>query len=94
MTGTALHTNEIFQYLVLDKIVIAFTAKIPYSVCVISTWISVINMRICNVLLNFFVSVYLSHLGFANVLLLRQLTLNYTLHQFMIPFPDLTFYRL
>ena len=27
MTGTALHTNEIFQYLVLDKIVIAFTAK-------------------------------------------------------------------
>ena len=58
MTGTALHTNEIFQYLVLDKIFIAFTAKIPYSVCVISMWISVINMRICNVLLNFFVSVY------------------------------------
>ena len=28
MTGTALHTNEIFQYLVIDKIVIAFTAKI------------------------------------------------------------------
>ena len=27
MTGTALHTNEIVQYLVLDKIVIAFTAK-------------------------------------------------------------------
>ena len=27
MTGTALHTNDIFQYLVLDKIVIAFTAK-------------------------------------------------------------------
>ena len=27
MTSTALHTNEIFQYLVLDKIVIAFTAK-------------------------------------------------------------------
>ena len=26
MTGTALHTNEMFQYLVLDKIVIAFTA--------------------------------------------------------------------
>ena len=57
MTDTALHTNEIFQYLVLDKIVIAFTAKISYSVCVISAWISVINMRICNVLLNFFVSV-------------------------------------
>ena len=60
MTGTALHRNEIFQYLVLDKIVIAFTAKkIPDSVCVISTWISVIHMRICNVLLNFFVSVYM-----------------------------------
>ena len=59
MTGTALHTNEFFQYLILDKIVIAFTAKkIPYSVCVISSWISVINTRICNVLLNFFVSVY------------------------------------
>ena len=58
MSGTALHTNEIFQYLVLDKIVIAFTAKIPYSICVISTLTSVINMRICNVLLNFFVSVY------------------------------------
>ena len=55
MTGTALHTNESFQYLVLDKIVIAFTAKIP---CVISKCISVINMRICNMLLNFFVSVY------------------------------------
>ena len=63
MTGTALHTNEIFQYLVLDKIVIVLTAKIPYSVCGISTWISVINMRICNVLLNFFVSVYVpSHI--------------------------------
>ena len=33
----------------------------------------------------------LSHLGFANVLLLRPLTLNHTLHQFMTPFPDLTF---
>ena len=33
---------------------------ILYSVCVISTWISVINMRIGNVLLNFFVSVYFS----------------------------------
>ena len=58
MTGTALHTNEIFQYLVLYKIVVAFTAKIPYSVCVISTWISVMNICICNVLLKFFVSVY------------------------------------
>ena len=27
MTGTALHTNESLQYLVLDKIVITFTAK-------------------------------------------------------------------
>ena len=36
----------------------------------------------------------LSHMGFANVLLLRPRTLNYTLHQFMTPFPDLTFYRL
>ena len=35
----------------------------------------------------------LSHMGFANVLLLRPLTLNHTLDQFMA-FPDLTFYRL
>ena len=27
MAGTALHTNGFFQYLVSDKIVIAFTAK-------------------------------------------------------------------
>ena len=27
MTGTALHTYEILQYLVMDKIVIAFPAK-------------------------------------------------------------------
>ena len=27
MKGTALHTNGILQYLVLDKIVIAFIAK-------------------------------------------------------------------
>ena len=26
MTGTALHTNEVVQYFVLDKIIIAFTA--------------------------------------------------------------------
>ena len=32
MTGTALHANEIFQYFVLDKIVIAFIAK--------NTWFS------------------------------------------------------
>ena len=30
MTGTALHTNDIFQYLVLDKIVIALTVKNSY----------------------------------------------------------------
>ena len=62
MTGTALHTNDNFPYFVLDKIVIAFTAKkylIQRIYCVILTWISVINMRICNVLLNFFVSVYI-----------------------------------
>ena len=54
MTGTALHTNEIMQrcmtYLVLNKFVIAFTVNISV---LISTLISVINMRICNVLLNF-----------------------------------------
>ena len=34
MTGTALHTYEIFHYLVLDKIVIAFTAKNAlFSLC-------------------------------------------------------------
>ena len=59
MTGTALHTNDFLQYLVLDKIVIAFTTeKILYKFVLISTWLSVINMRICDVLLNFFVSVY------------------------------------
>ena len=59
MTGTALHTNEILQrcmkYLALNKIVIASTVK---NSVLMSTWVSVINMRICNVLLNFFVSVY------------------------------------
>ena len=59
MTGTALHTNEILQYLVLDTIVIAFTAKKIIKFVLISTWRSVINMRICDVLLNFFVSVYM-----------------------------------
>ena len=61
MTGAALHTNEILQrcmkYLVLNKIVIAFTV---INSVLISTWISVRNMRICNVLLNFFVSVYIN----------------------------------
>ena len=56
ITGTALHTNEILQYLALDKIVIAFTTKNLIKFALISTWISVINMRICDVLLNFFVS--------------------------------------
>ena len=46
MTGTALHTNEILQYLVLDKIEIAFTAKNLIKFVLISTWNSVINMRI------------------------------------------------
>ena len=42
MTGTALHTNEIFQYLVLDKIVIAFTAKNTlFSLCYF-------NVDLCN----------------------------------------------
>ena len=59
-TGTALHTNKILQYLVLDKIVITFTAKHLIKFVLISTWISVMNMRICDVLLNFFVSVYIS----------------------------------
>ena len=54
MTGTALHTNEILQYLVLDEIVIAFTAiKNLIKFILISTWISVIHMRICDVLLNY-----------------------------------------
>ena len=55
MTYCALHTNEILQCLVLDMIVIAYTIK---NDVFISTWISLINMRICNELLNFFVSVY------------------------------------
>ena len=33
----------------------------------------------------------LSQLGFANVLLLRPLTLNHTIHPFMTLYPDLTF---
>ena len=59
MTGTALHANEILQrcmtYLILNKIVIEFTVKISV---LISTRISVINMRICNVLPNFFLFQY------------------------------------
>ena len=59
MTGTALYTSEILQYLALNKIVIAFTAKIiVIQRVLISTWISVINMRIRDVLLNCFVTVY------------------------------------
>ena len=54
MTGTALHTNTILQFLVLDKIVIAFPAKNLIKFVLISMWISVINMRIFDVLLNFF----------------------------------------
>ena len=59
-TGTALHTNEIVQYLVLDNIVIAFTANFFIKFVLFSTWIPVISMRICDVLLNFFVSVYIA----------------------------------
>ena len=34
MTDTALHTNEILLFLVLDKILIAFTAKtVSLSLC-------------------------------------------------------------
>ena len=36
----------------------------------------------------------LSHMGFANVILLRPLTLNHILNQFMTPFPDLSFRRI
>ena len=61
MAGTALHTNEILQYLVLDKIVFTFTAKKNLIKFVLnSTQMSVINMHICDVLLNFFVSVYIT----------------------------------
>ena len=42
MTGTVLHTNEILQYLVLDKIVIIFTAKNLMELCV------KFNADICN----------------------------------------------
>ena len=54
MTGCALHTNEILQRcmkgLVLNKIIIAFTVKTLFKFVFISTWISLINMCICNVL--------------------------------------------
>ena len=73
MTGTALHTYEILQrcmkYLVLNKIVIASTVK---NSVLILTWVSVINMRICNVLLNFFVSVYIGHMNAGMVLEIRS----------------------
>ena len=36
----------------------------------------------------------LSNMGFANALLLRPSTRDHAEHQFMTPFPDLTFYRL
>ena len=78
MTGTALHTIGILQrcmkYLVLNKIVIAFTVN---NFVLISTCISVINMRICNELLNFFVSVYVVHRLkiYINYVILKQLCL-------------------
>ena len=67
MTGTALHTNKILeqcmQYLVSNKILIAFTTKknniVTCKFVLISTWIFVMNKRICDVLLNYFVfSIY------------------------------------
>ena len=48
------------EVLVLNNIVIAFTAR---NSVLIWTCISVINMCICNVLLNFFVSVYKPYLS-------------------------------
>ena len=59
MTGNALDTNNILQYLVLDKIVFAFTYKNHIKFVLISTWISEINMRICGVLLNLFLFQYI-----------------------------------
>ena len=48
------------KYLATHKIIIAFTAKTKsYQVCVnFNGLLSLINMCICDVLLNFFVSVY------------------------------------
>ena len=55
-----LYTNEILQYLVLILIVNALTAKnILLSLCLC---VSVMNSRICDVLLNFVVSVYIIHI--------------------------------
>ena len=61
MTGTAIHTNEIFQYLVLDKIVIAFTAKNTlFSLCYINVdFCNKYDLNTFDVLLNFFASVYI-----------------------------------
>ena len=59
-TGTALHTNAILQFLVLDKIVIVFAAKQIIKFVLISTSISVMNMRISDAFAKtFFVSVYI-----------------------------------
>ena len=54
MAGTALYTNDIFYYLELERIFIAVTAKKLIQFVLISMWISVINMRISDVLLIFF----------------------------------------
>ena len=59
MTGTALHKNAIFQYLLLDKIITPLTAKNTlFSLCYINVYFCNKYAYICNVLLNFFVSVY------------------------------------
>ena len=58
MTGTALNTNEILQWymqdLVLNKIVIAFIAKNLIKFLLISTWISLKDMRIGDVFAKLF----------------------------------------
>ena len=70
MIGTVLHTNEIqfllqrcIQDLVLNKLVITFTAKKSMKfVFNFNGLLCVINMCICDVLLNFFVTVYVMYL--------------------------------
>ena len=74
MTGTALHTNEmlfllqrLMQDVVLNKIVIAFTEKNLIQFVLISTDCIFINMHICDVLLNVFVSVYCAYKTWENI---------------------------
>ena len=58
MTGTALHTNEILQYCYWIRLYSHLLQKNLIKFVLNSTRLSVINVRICDVLLNFFVSVY------------------------------------